>query len=210
MTGPLLLQVLFSLMAGGALWAASSAVVFSSDDELCARLDQAVDTSALKAGRLTFSGPGVQSVEWQAVTLAGQAPKVQRCSTFEQARADLLDAGRPSLLIRSRFCMRGKPSDSLYVFPGESDVLTRTTWQDLGPLHETLDKFERTGGVYPLTHLSAAQGRAELRELFVVEVVGVGTRAYVALSAPPFEWIVVGRYSGRGAIQDICYLHRAG
>ena len=59
--------------------------------------------------------------------------------------------GRPDLVITTTFCMKGNPGDSFYMIPADSAVLERANWQDLPALWTTADKFEQTGGAYPLT-----------------------------------------------------------
>lgn len=195
-------------LLGGAAWAGSWEAVFASHEEFCRRLAAAVDTGALSREQLRFDGAAVHSIDWQPATLSGEGPPRSRCASFDQARADVFPGGMPLLAIRSRFCMKGVPSESLYLFPGSSDVLERATWQDLSPLHATLEKFERTGGRYRLAHVPDNAGEVELRERFVMDLVVVDERASVALTAPPFTWIVVGRPHGQGTLQEQCYLRR--
>ncbi|GKS57867.1 hypothetical protein YTPLAS18_13940 [Nitrospira sp.] len=186
----------------------SSIAILPLDHHLCARLAGALDTAQLIRGRLHFSAGEVASVDWSPVKLKGDGPKETVCSTFEQARVDLRRNGTTDLVIRSSFCMKRRPSDSLYVFPAESDVLARATWQELGPLHETQIKVEHTGGSYSLNQLQDSEQTVELREVFSLNVVQVEEQALIALTAPPFEWIVVARLRGAGPLEDVCYLRR--
>ncbi len=199
----------FLIVGSSGVWASASVIIMAADPALCSRLAAAWERDGLPAGRFRFVGAGVAPADWQPVTLAGVAPIPSACSLFEQVLIDLDGDGRLDRVIRSRFCMKGIPSDSLYLFPTDSEVLTRMTWQDLTPLHDTPDKFERTGGVYPLTQLPAEMGRTELRDVFSVELVTVDRRSYVVVSARPFEWLVVGRFQAGGRLQEKCYLKRA-
>ena len=177
---------------------------------MCTRVAAGLEAAQLAQGQLRFLADGVRSVEWAPAALPGDAPKTTICSLFEQTQVDLRRDGIDDLVIRTRFCMKGKPSDSLYVFPADSDVLARASWQDLGPLHETQDKIEHTGGVYVLSKLMGAKQPVELRGVFALDVVRVDEQALVALTAPPFHWVVVGRLRGTGALDDVCYLKREG
>ncbi|MFO0773983.1 MAG: hypothetical protein U0172_04865 [Nitrospiraceae bacterium] len=197
------------------LWVAEDArssntwqVVYSANDELCEPIAESVDEAALREGTLRFKGAGVASVAWKGATIAGEGPPPGPCAKFEQAEAAWQPGGMPMLVVRSRFCMKGTPSESLYFFAGRSDVLSRATWQDLSPLHATLEKFERTGGTYRLTHLPPDDGPVDLRERFLTDVVVVQGRASTALTAPPYAWIVIGKPHGQGTLQDQCYLRR--
>ncbi len=205
---PWCLGLLTTLLSTAA--AAGMIVGQAVDASLCATLASALDAASLAEGRLRFASDVIQPALWRPVTLAGDAPKSTNCSRFEQAQVDLGGDGHPDLVIRSRFCMRGKPSDSLYVFPAGSDVLTRMTWQNLAPLHETNDKIERTGGRYVMAGVSAKLGPAALNDVYTMEVVSLEGKAYVAMSAPPFEWLVLARFKGQGTLEDVCVLRGAG
>lgn len=197
------------VMVPGVVAAAGLIVGQAVDESLCATAASALDVAALAEGRLRFGGHAIQPAPWRPVTLAGEAPASTNCSLFEQAQLDLGGDGRPDLVVRSRFCMRGKPSDSLYVFPAGSDVLTRMTWQNLAPLHETNDKIERTGGRYVMAGVPARFGSASLNDVYALDVIGLQGKAYVAMSAPPFEWFVLARFIGQGTLDDVCVLRRA-
>lgn len=199
----------WSVVFLGLALAGSWSLPFADDQALCSAIAQALDESALAEGRVRFDGPNVHSVEWQPVTVAGDGPKTVRCAAFEQAVAAIGPEGAAAKVIRSRFCMKGAPSDSLYLFPVDSDVLSRVTWQDLSPLHEAPNAFERTGGTYRLFHLPLEEGRVELQTLFAMDVLNVSGRDLVAISAPPFTWVVVGVPARQGALREQCYLRRA-
>lgn len=196
------------VMLPGVVAAAGMVVGQAVDASLCATLASALDAAAFSEGRFRFASDAVRPAPWRPVTLAGDAPISTKCSLFEQAQVDLGGDGRPDLVVRSRFCMRGKPSDSLYVFRAGSEVLTRMTWQNLAPLHETDDKIERTGGRYVMAGVPATFGPAVLNEVYAMDVLSLEGKAYVAMSAPPFEWFVLARFKGQGTLEDVCVLRR--
>ncbi len=108
--------------------------------------------------------------------------------------------------------MKGSPSDSFYMFPADSAVLEQTNWQDLSPLLATPDKFERTGGAYPLTQLPAEEAgvsRPPLTGVFTVQPFMLDGSAYVSLTDGSGEWTVVAQYRGGGHFEDLCYLRAA-
>jgi hypothetical protein len=203
-----LLIGLLMLFCAGVVWAAGYDLHMSREERLCRQVGDALIS--------LFNGPvgfrpddeRIHLVAWQPVQLGGDAPKTTVCSELQQALVDLHNNGRQDLVIRSRFCMKGKPSDSLYVFPGDSTVLQQATWQDLTPLHATPDKFERTGGAYPLQEGLAGGDSAALRTLFTIEPFVMEGRTYVSLTSPPYEYVVIASYQGGDSFQDLCYLRR--
>ncbi len=142
--------------------------------------------------------------------LRGQAPRDGRCSTLEQARFDLDHDGREDLVIRSCFCMRGLPSDNLYVFLSDGAVLEQATRQDLSPLPATAEKFERTGGISRLKELLAEDVRrnaAPPAGIFTLRPFIIDQISHVSLTEIRRAWIVVAKYQQRGRLQDLCYFH---
>ena len=105
--------------------------------------------------------------------------------------------------------MKGSPSDSFYMFPADSAVLEQANWQDLSPLLATPDKFERTGGAYPLTQLPTEEtgvSRTTLTGVFTVQPFMLDGGAYVSLTDGRAEWTVIAKYRGSGQFEDHCYL----
>lgn len=162
--------------------------------------------------RLVPDADLLKTVEWKAVELKGQGPKTRHCSSLDKAIFDLNNDGQPDLVIKTTFCMKGSPSDSFYMFPADSAVLEQANWQDLSPLLATPDKFERTGGAYPLTQLSAEDtgvSRTPLTGVFTVQPFMLDGSAYVSLTDGRAEWTVIAQYRGGGRFEDRCYLRAA-
>lgn len=152
-----------------------------------------------------------RTIEWVPVELKGEGPTVRRCSSLDKTIIDLDNDGRADLLVKTTFCMKGEPSDSLYVFPAESSVLEETSWQDLSPLLSTHGKFERTGGIYPLTALRFDKGQTTpaLTTTFSIYPFILEGTTYVGLTDGKREWLVVAKYMGEGRLEDLCYLRSA-
>lgn len=149
----------------------------------------------------------LDAIVWKPVVLGGQAPKTRHCSALDQARIDLDHDGHLDLVVRTTFCMKGKPSDSLYVFPQTSPVLDQATWQDMTPLLSTPDKFERTGGIYPLSALwTETAWMPVLSQVFRIHPFNLDGRVYVSLSDERHEWIGIAKYLGGDRFEDLCYL----
>lgn len=201
---------LLRLLSTGVAWAAGYDVLMSREEQFCRQVEDALISLPISNGPAAFSPDDdrIHPMAWQPVQLGGDAPRTTVCSELQQALVDLNNDGRQDLVVRSRFCMKGKPSDSLYVFPGDSAVLQQATWQDLTSLHATPDKFERTGGAYPLQEGSAGGDSAALRTLFTIEPFVMDGRTYVSLTSPPYEYVVIASYQGGDSFRDLCYLHR--
>ncbi|MBH0177380.1 MAG: hypothetical protein HP491_05825 [Nitrospira sp.] len=103
---PGLIGLLGLLTVPALVSAASVDVAAWKDQSFCRKV------AALFGERLT-----PDSVEWKPVELKGQGPKTRHCSSLDQALLDLDNDGTKDLVIKTTFCMKGAPSDSLYVFP---------------------------------------------------------------------------------------------
>jgi len=161
--------------------------------------------------RFVFESGLSQTVQWEAIDLKGDGPTVRHCSSLDKTILDLDNDGRKDLVVKTTFCMKGSPSDSLYIFPTESSVLGETSWQDLSPLLATRDKFERTGGTYLLTALQFDKGLSSpaLTTTFSVHPFILEGTTYVGLTDGRREWMVIARYRGSDRFEDLCYLHAA-
>lgn len=181
--------------------------------ELTAFTDQAFceAVATLAGDRFVFESGVSRTVEWEPVELKGEGPTVRRCSSLDKTVVDLDNDGRKDLVVRTTFCMKGDPSDSLYVFPADSKVLKDSSWQDLSPLLATRDKFERTGGAYPLTsiQLEKHQTPPALTTTFSLQPFLLDGKAYIGLTDGKREWLVIARYRGGERLEDLCYFHSA-
>ena len=207
----LVFGLLLFMMSVGIAWAGERGyqLVAGRESKLCARVLDAFREDLDDRGRLRYQHEIFRQITWKPVELKGQGPKTRHCSSLDQAIFDVDHDGQPDLVVKTTFCMKGSPSDSFYVFPAESTVLEQATWQDLSPLLATPNKFERTGGTYPLTQLLAEEpgvGRAPLTGVFTVQSFMLDGSAYFSLTDGRAEWIVIAQYRGGTQFEDFCYL----
>jgi len=211
----LVFGLLVFMMSGGVAWAGERGyqLTVGRDHKLCARVLEAFREDGDDRRRLRYQHEIFRQIAWKPVELKGQGPKARHCSSLDKAVFDLNNDGQPDLVIKTTFCMKGGPSDSFYMFPADSTVLEQVNWQDLSPLLATPDKFERTGGTYPLTQLSpeeSGMSRTPLTGVFTVQPFMLDGRAYVSLTDGRAEWIVIAKYLRGERFEDQCYLRMAG
>jgi hypothetical protein len=187
------------------LAAASVELVAFADKPFCETV------ARLTGDRFVFERGLSRTVTWMPVELKGEGPTARRCSSLEKTIIDLENDGRADLLVKTTFCMKGDPSDSFYMFPADSNVLEESNWQDLSPLVATHDKFERTGGTYPLKSLRIDKRQAPpaLATTFSIQPFLLDGRAYIGLTDARREWGGIARYRGGERFEDLWHLHSA-
>lgn len=195
---------------GGLLAVMISAVAAAASVELAASTDKPFceKVTALFGERLELNAELTKTVQWEPVALKGQGPPLQRCSSLAKTRMDLDNDGQEDLVVKTTFCPKGSPSDSFYMFPADSAVLEQANWQDLSPLLATPNKFERTGGAYPLTALTIDKVSVPptLRTSFSLQPFMFDDLAYIGLTDTRREWLVIVKYRGGGQFEDVCYV----
>ena len=204
------------MVSVGVVWAGERGyeLVAGRDSKLCARVLEAFREDVDDRGRLRYQHEIFRQIIWKPVELSGQGPKTRHCSSLDKALVDLDNDGQQDLVVKTTFCMKGSPSDSFYVFPADSAALEQANWQDLSSLLATADKFERTGGSYPLStfSLSSESGKElpALNTVFTVQPFIMDGKTYVALTDGRGQWTVIAKYLRGERFEDQCYLQRAG
>ena len=208
----LVLGLITFMMSVGVVWAGERGyqLVVGRDNKLCARVLEAFREDVDDRGRLRYQHEIFRQITWKPVELKGQGPKTRHCSSLDRALVDLDNDGQQDLVVKTTFCMKGAPSDSLYVFSADNSVLDQVSWQDMSPLLATNDKFERTGGTYPLTSLPMKDGSPALTTLFAIHPFMLDGVTYVSLTDARREWIVIATYLRGERFEDLCYLRMAG
>ena len=204
------------MLSAGVAWAAERGyqLVVGRDNKLCARMLEAFREDVDDRGRLRYQHEIFRQITWKPVELKGQGPKTRHCSSLDKAIFDVNNDGQQDLVVKTRFCMKGSPSDSFYMFPADSAVLEQANWQDLSPLLTTPDKFERTGGRYQLSGLSmpseADKQLSALSTMFTLQPFIMDEKTYVTLTDGRGEWMVIAKYLRGDQFEDACYLQIAG
>jgi hypothetical protein len=199
------------MISVGVAWAGERGVqlVVGRDSTLCARVLEVFREDVDDRGQLRYQHEAFRKIIWTPVELKGQGPRTRHCSSLDKAILDLDSNGQQDLVVKTTFCMKGAPSDSFYVFPADSPILDQASWADMSSLLSTSDKFERTGGAYPLTSLPMQNVPPPLTTRFTIQLFMLDSVAYVSLTDARREWIVITQYLRGERFEDLCYL-RAG
>jgi len=204
------------MISVGVAWAGERGfqLVVGGDKKFCTKVLEAFREDLDDRWRPRYQHEIFRQITWKPVELKGQGPKSRHCSSLDKAIFDLDNDGQPDLVVKTTFCMKGSPSDSFYMFPADSAVLEQANWQDLSPLLATPDKFERTGGSYPLNAIPMSSEQSKeapvLDTVFTVKPFIMDEKTYVALTDGRGQWTVIARYLRGERFDDRCYLRMAG
>ena len=204
------------MISVGVAWAGERGfqLVVGGDKKFCTKVLEAFREDLDDRWRPRYQHEIFRQITWKPVELKGQGPKSRHCSSLDKAIFDLDNDGQPDLVVKTTFCMKGSPSDSFYMFPADSAVLEQANWQDLSPLLATADKFERTGGSYPLSAIPMSSESSKeapvLDTVFTVKPFIMDEKTDVALTDGRGQWTVIARYLRGERFDDRCYLRMAG
>lgn len=213
-----IMMLILVLVLGGVsiAWAGKEAykLVMSTDKNLCENVFAILNADIARYGKLRIEEhEAFQKISWTPVQLSGNQPAYFRyCSELQRAVFDIDNNGADDLVVLSSSCLRGEPIDSLYIFPKDSDVLIKATWQDMRPIFETAEKFDGLGEPYLLKELTSGQKQEEIASiggLTKIKPFSWSNAFYVLITdLYPSEWVGIAKYMGKGKFQDICYFQK--
>ncbi|ULA62145.1 MAG: hypothetical protein LZF86_10004 [Nitrospira sp.] len=133
-----------------------------------------------------------------------------RCSVLQRAIFDVNNDGQDDLVIKWSACFRGNPIDSLYVFPKDSDAVTRLKSgpKGWGVLFDAENKF---GGIdsrwFSLDELPLDQTdgiKQGIAGAFIHPFIFHGI-TYVSIEGLLLDWVAINQYLGKDHFKDVCY-----
>ncbi len=119
---------------------------------------------------------------------------------------DINNDGKNELVINSRGRLHGIDIDNLYIFPEDSDVLSKLK-PGAGGLHALMDSvelFSTHNNVYFLKDLPNAYDVGASVYFVLKPFIWHGT-TYISITDQTPRWIVIAKYKQAEETQDICY-----
>ena len=140
---------------------------------------------------------------WKSVDQDEANHPTYGCSQLWRGIFDINNDGKNELVVKWSACLSGNLTDSLYIYPSDSDVLTFNPKS--GKLNPLTDTDNELGSqVY---HLKALPETSEfwVGGLFVLQpFIWDGTN-YISMTDIRPRWIVIAKYKQAAEMQDICY-----
>jgi hypothetical protein len=200
--------IVLLLATTGVAWAGKEAyrLVMSKDKELCQTVLNFFNADMKRYKEIHYDDDIFQVVKWKAIDLGEET---YGCYFLSHAMFDINNDGKNDLVIKERGCLSNILIDKMFVFPQDSDVLSRIH-VGLGggeALDQTKNKFFEINTSHPLEGLSFAESQGLPQ--------GVGgnvlhpfvwkNTAYVSMTDFDPEWIVIAKYLEQQKFQDVCY-----
>jgi hypothetical protein len=199
------------LASVGVAWAGKEAyrLVMSKDKELCQTVLKFFNADMQRYKEIRYDDDIFLAIKWKSFKIEEET---YGCEFLSSAIFDINNDGADDLVVKRRACLRGNLSDSFYVFPPDSDVLSKL---EPGPngwsrLFETPNQFHRTGHAYELGD-SATKAREGVPQgiggIFVIHPFLWKNTAYVSMTDFHQDWIAIAKYLRGEEFQDVCYFH---
>jgi len=217
------------LLAGvGAASADPYKLVMSKEKELCSGVLKLFNADMKKYGEIRYEQHEVFSqVHWEPVDIGEEGP-ARGCSIILKSLLDINNDGKEDLVIRSRGCLRSQLTDSIYVFPPDSDVISKLKPGKGGlAALDTVNKIELSGHGYDLKKLPKSMKEKVLKDIrgqlpesqkgidlkpgiggvLVLQPFVWGKTTYTSMTDLHQEWIVIVKYLQGETLEDRCYFH---
>lgn len=209
------LALVFMLLTGGVAWSGKEAyiLVVSKNKDMCKSLLDLFNKDIKEHGELTYQHDAFTRVQWHPIgSIYDKRYPADQCESLKQATFDINNDGHSNLVLKYSGCLHDQLSDGLFVFPEDSDILSRLKPGPggLSDMFATANKFERTGDLYELKAMPEKKGESvpSLGPVFVLQPFAWEHTFYVSMTGLRRDWVVVAKYRQAESIQDVCYFKR--
>jgi len=208
----IVLSAVLLLAIAGSAWAGVYKglykLVWSQDKEVCSAILSLFNADMKQYGEIRYEQHKI-FVEWKPMALPDDAGNADACGVLSTTTLDIDNDGRNDRLIRTSFCFHSILTDSLFIFPADSDIPAKLTWKDLGdvlitvPNKVDIDSYElkywpkSERGKWPVM-----VGRPLVLEPFVWQGI-----TYLSMTDRYYGYrIVIAKHKGGETLEDVCYL----
>lgn len=199
------LTLVFLLVMSGIAWAGKEAyrVVMSQDKKLCEHM-LALFNADMKKGRGLEYQKHEEFIVWDPVD-TGELPIHRDCRKTLTQTFDINNDRTDELVIRTRHCYKDQLTDSLYVFPFNSNAVklfkehSPQVWDAaIGSIDFQTYELKKMPGVGD-SALFPSISRS------ILESFKFGQTFYVSMTDLRQEFIVIAKYLRDEEIDDVCY-----
>jgi hypothetical protein len=125
---------------------------------------------------------------------------------IEHAFFDINNDGKNELVIYYAGMLSGFPIDNLFIYPADSDVISKLKPRSLSSLFDTPNHLFSSGNqIYVLKDLPKKTEVAWVGGRFVLNPFILEGTSYVSMTDLTPRWVVITKYKQAEELQDICY-----
>ncbi len=201
-----LLILAVSLCSGFARSASNAPykLILDETPSMCKAILKIYNEDMASSGRINYGKHEMFTrIHWQEIEMPERG-STHGCERYSKATFDMDNDGGADLVIKRSACFRSNPSDSLFVYPAESNVLSIEKGRRV-PLADTQKQFDTRA--YTLSRVSGQSQKPIIGGIFVLEPFIWEKAAYLSITDMHQEWIAIATYGGNGAWKDVCYFH---
>lgn len=180
------------------------ALVMSKDTKLCNAMLALYNEDMKAYKRIRYDQHEMFTNIWEPVDVDEANHPTYGCLQYWRGIFDINNDGKNELVIKQSACLSGILTDSLYIYPDNSDVLSFNPKSGkLNPLKDTDNKLGEHE-VYYLKDLPKTS-EAWIGGHFVLNPFIWEGASYISMTDQMPRWIVIAKYKQAEEMQDICY-----
>jgi hypothetical protein len=194
----------FLVATSGVAWAGKEAyqLVMSTDEKLCKHMLTLFNSDMKKYRRLEYE-KHKEFVTWEPVE-TGEIVADKYCRQTLKQTFDINNDGNMELVIRTRSCFQSQLTDSLYIFPLNSNAVELLKDPASQVLASTPNKLDAMDYELKKWH-GAGELLPGIYTVLTLEPFKFGQKFYVSMTDLRQEVIVIAKYLHGKERDDICY-----
>jgi hypothetical protein len=212
----MLLCLVFVLGGVAIAWAGKEAytLAMSKDKVLCKNLLNLFNEDVKQHGELTYQHEAFTSIQWETITsIYDERYPAHSCDSLQRANFDIDNDGHSNLVLKHSGCFHDVMTDDLFVFPEDSDIISRLTpgTGGLSDMFASANRFPPTSHRYERKATKGNKGALppNIGPVFVLQPFLWEQTFYISVTGLERGWVVIAKYRQAENIQDVCYFqHR--
>jgi hypothetical protein len=175
----------------------------SKDAKLCNAMLNLYNEDMRTIQKISYDQHEMFTNMWKLVDMDEANHPTYGCMKYWRGIFDINNDGKTEMTIKRSACLSGVLTDSLYIYPESSDVLTLNPQSGkLNPLKDTDNKFNED--IYYLKNSPKTSG-VWIGGHFVLNPFILEGTSYISMTDLTPRWIVIAKYKQAEEMQDICY-----
>jgi len=195
-------------------WAGREAytLAMSKEKVLCKNLLNLFNEDVRQQGELTYQHEAFTRIQWETITsIYDERYPSHSCDLLQRANFDIDNDGHNNLVLKHSGCLHDLMNDDLFVFPEDSDIISRLTPGPggLSDMFASANRFPPTSNGYDLKAAKGNKGALppNIGPIFVLQPFLWERTFYISVTGLERDWVVIAKYRQTDSVEDICYFN---